>query len=531
VTASPSDALQAAAAGRVAALAQSRVLARIWARDPLVWSDDPAAPEIADRLGWLTVPTAMASEVASLGRFADEIRSDFDRVVLCGMGGSSLAAETLQRTFGSAPGYPALTVLDSTEPRAVATVARDGDIRRTLFLLSSKSGTTLEVDCLYRYFATLADNRGAQFVALTDPGTPLAGLARERSFRRTFLAPSDIGGRYSALSHFGLVPAALIGVDIARLLERARRMAEASGPEVPPRENPGALLGAALAEGCLTGHDKLTLILAPEIAGLGPWVEQLVAESTGKAGRGIVPVVDEPLTAPLVYGRDRLFVAVALGDAPDRATEARIGALEHHGHPVVRSVLRDPYDLGGEFFRWELATAVVGALLHINPFDQPNVAESKANTDAVLRGGPSPVAVTEAGAPELAALLRAVRPGDYIALMAYLPMSAGNDRRLAAIRRRLRDQHGVATTLGYGPRLLHSTGQLHKGGPPIGHFIQIVEQQGEDLAIPGRPYSFGQVARAQADGDLLALRRRGRPALRLAGLDLLERFVATASAR
>jgi glucose-6-phosphate isomerase len=529
VTAVPSHAFEAATARRVAALAEGRVVARIWARDPSVWKDDPAAPEISDRLGWLTVADAMARQVNTLASFAAEIRAQFDRVVVCGMGGSSLAPEALRRTFGSAPGYPTLTVLDSSDPRAIAAVDQHGDIGRTLFLIASKSGTTLEADCLFRYFWSRTGARGTQFVALTDPGTPLATLAAERGFRRTFLTPSDIGGRYSALSYFGLVPAALIGIDTGRLLEGACRMAEASSGAVPASQNPGALLGAALAEACLSGRDKVTLLLSPEMAGFGLWVEQLLAESTGKEGKGIVPVVDEPLGAPAVYGNDRLFVVVTVSGQEDRAAETRVAALARAGHPVVRWTVNDRYDLGGEFFRWELATAVAGALLRINPFDQPNVAESKTNTDTVLRGRAIPSRA--AGAPELAVFLRSVQAGDYLALMAYLPVTPEYDRRLTAVRRKLRDHLRVATTLGYGPRLLHSTGQLHKGGPPVGHFLQIVEGAREDVTIPGQPFTFGQLELAQAEGDLLALRKRGRPALRLEGLDLLERFITTASAR
>ena len=358
-------------------------------------------------------------------------------------------------------------------------------------------------------------------MAVTDPGTPLERLAQERGFRRTFLNPPDIGGRYSALSFFGLVPAALIGVDVALLLHRAHRMAEACAASVPSLDNPAAWLGAILGEAALAGRNKATFVLSPGIASFGLWVEQLIAESTGKEGKGILPVADEPLGAPDVYTADRVFVLMTLAGEHDAGVESRLAALEGAGHPVVHLRLDDRYDLGQEFFRWEFATAVAGAVLGINPFDQPNVAESKANTKAVLakRGAPSPAAT----AAELERFLAGIRPGDYLALMAYLPPTAENDRRLAAIRLRLRDRLRVATTLGYGPRFLHSTGQLHKGGPPVGHFLQITEPVREDLPIPGESFTFGELEAAQAEGDLQALRGRGRPAIRIDESGLLER--------
>jgi transaldolase/glucose-6-phosphate isomerase len=513
--------IDTAVAVRLDALDHAQVPRRIWARDPTVWKDDPDTPEIRDRLGWLTVGEAMAQRVKDLAGFADQVRAEFSRVVLCGMGGSSLAPEVLWRTFGATAGYPSLQVLDSTDPRAVRQAERGGDLAKTLFIISSKSGTTQESDSFFRYFWERTGGRGAQFVAITDPGTPLERLAGERGFRRTFLNPPDIGGRYSALSFFGLVPAALIGVDVATLLHRAHRMAEACAACVPVLENPGAWLGAILGESALAGRDKVTFVLSPGIASFGSWAEQLIAESTGKESNGILPVADEPLGPPEVYGGDRVFVSMVLGSEADRGIESRLAVLEKAGHPVVHLRLDDGYDVGQEFFRWEFATAVAGAVLGINPFDQPNVAESKANTKAVLakRTAPSPAA----SAAELEQFLGGISPGDYLAIMAYLPPTPENDRRLAAIRLRLRDRLKVATTLGYGPRFLHSTGQLHKGGPPVGHFIQIVERAGEDLPIPGESFSFGELEAAQAEGDLLALRGRGRPAIRIDDPGLLER--------
>ena len=515
------QAIDPAVAGRLATIAVAQLPKRIWARDPTVWKADPNTPEIRDRLGWLTVGEAMAQQVKSLNAFSDEVRAEFSRVVLCGMGGSSLAPEVLWRTFGAAPGYPSLHVLDSTDPRAVRQAVRDGDLAKTLFIISSKSGTTQESDSFFRYFWERTGKRGSQFVAITDPGTPLEKLAGERGFRRAFLNPPDIGGRYSALSFFGLVPAALIGVEVETLLHRAHRMAEACAAWVPTPENPAAWLGAILGEAALAGRDKATFVLSPGIASFGIWVEQLIAESTGKEGKGILPVADEPLGRLEVYGEDRVFVSMALAGEADAGIESRLAELEKAGHPVVHLRLDDRNDVGQEFFRWEFATAVAGAVLAINPFDQPNVAESKSNTKAVLakRSAPSPTA----SAAELEKFLAGIKPGHYLAIMAYLPPTPENDRRLAATRLRLRDRLKVATTLGYGPRFLHSTGQLHKGGPPVGHFLQIVDRVGDDLAIPGEPFGFGELEAAQAEGDLVALRGRGRPAIRIDDLGLLER--------
>jgi hypothetical protein len=348
----------------------------------------------------------------------------------------------------------------------------------------------------------------------------LERLAGERGFRRTFLNPPDIGGRYSALSYFGLVPAALIGVDLETLLHRAHRMAEACAACVPTLENPGAWLGVTLGEGALAGRDKATFVLSPRIASFGLWVEQLIAESTGKEGHGILPVADEPLGSPEVYGADRVFVSMMLADDAGGEVEKQLAALESAGHPVVHLRLDDAYDLGQEFFRWEFSTAVAGAVLRINPFDQPNVAESKANTKTVL--AEKTAASPPASALELEQFLSGIKPGDYLAITAYLPPTPENDRRLAAIRRRLRDRLKVATTLGYGPRYLHSTGQLHKGGRPIGHFLQIVGTSADELPVPGESFGFARLEAAQAEGDLLALRARGRPAIRVDDLGLLE---------
>ncbi|MBA3497696.1 MAG: glucose-6-phosphate isomerase [Gemmatimonadales bacterium] len=511
-----------AAARQLEALAAQNVVRRIWEHDPTVWSADPDTPEITDRLGWLTVGQAMAKQAGDLGAFAGEVRRSYHRVVLCGMGGSSLAPEVLWRTFGRPDGFPSLHVLDTTDPRAIAAVTAPGNLARTLFLISSKSGTTQESSSLFQHFWQLTGGRGEQFIAVTDPGTPLERLARERGFRRLFTNPPDIGGRYSALSFFGLVPGALIGVDVAELLVRAHRMAQACASGVAPAGNPGAALGATLGAAALAGRDKVTFILSPAVASFGLWAEQLIAESTGKEGKGLVPIADEPIGDPSVYGADRLFVALSLADEREAGEDARLEALARAGHPVVRLRLDDRYDLGQEFFRWEFATAVAGSILGINAFDQPNVAESKVNTKAVL-GGTSGVASAPADAAAIERFLDGIPAGHYLAIMAYLPPSTENDARLAAIRLRLRDRLKVATTLGYGPRFLHSTGQLHKGGPATGHFLQIADRPADDLPIPGEAFSFGTLEAAQAEGDYQALAKRGRPVIRVEGLARLER--------
>lgn len=497
---------------------------RLFARDPALWSGDPAAQrEIAERLGWLDLPRTMASCVGDLAGFADEVRrAGYTRVVLLGMGGSSLAPETLGRVFGASAGYPTLTVLDSTDPGFIAEVEHGSPLGATFFLVSSKSGATLETSDLFAYFWERTGGRGEQFAAITDAGTPLAALARERALRRVFENPADLGGRYSALSYFGLVPAALLGIDLAALLERAARMAESCATAPGAGDSPGARLGAALAAGWIAGRDKVTIVTAPGLEAFGPWAEQLLAESTGKQGKGLVPVVGEPLAAPSAYGSDRLFVALQVEGASDaRLTEA-LAALAGAGHPVVRLLLRDHLDLGAEFYRWEVATALAGSWLGINAFDQPNVAESKENTGRVLRqlvAGQAPSVLEAADSARLVEALSRWLAGiggsDYAALLAYLPPSAEYDAALTALRAAIRDALGVATTAAYGPRYLHSTGQLHKGGPPTGAFLSIEGGRGPELHVPGRAYTFGTLELAQGLGDLVALERRGRPVLRI----------------
>jgi RpiB/LacA/LacB family sugar-phosphate isomerase len=512
-------------------------LDRLWIKDASLWRGDPAA--IRDRLGWLTAPTVMRGHVEELRAFADEIRRlQFSQVVVLGMGGSSLAAETLALTFGSRMGYPDLFVLDSTDPAAVKGIQDRVNLARTLFVVSSKSGTTQETLSAYAYFRGRVDAEGPpapgmHFVAITDPGSPLQALATDAGFRRVFAGIPSIGGRFSALSPFGLVPAALTGADVRTLVERGHAMVDVCGNS-GTRGNPGVELGAALAGLARAGRDKVTLVFPEEIRALGPWIEQLVAESLGKDGRGLVPVVDEPLGAPAVYGGDRVFVATSLSD--DEGHDAQLEAIAGAGHPVIRLRLRDRFDLGGEFFRWELAVAAAGGVLGVNPFDEPDVASAKERTAALLddwrrsRRLPEwPVEVEEDGialsglgvkpatlAAGLSAHLGQAKPGDYVALLAYLPPTPEVIARLSALRLFLRDRLRVATTLGTGPRYLHSTGQLHKGGRPAGVFLVLTSEDAFDLPIPGAPYGFSTLKAAQALGDLAALRDGGRRVARLA---------------
>jgi glucose-6-phosphate isomerase len=496
-----------------------RTLPRLWDGDVTVWAEDPHTPEIADRLGWLGVGSLMAAELDGLRRFAEEALHGTDRVVLLGMGGSSLCSEVLWSAFGPQPGHPRLQVLDSTHPAAVRRVLDEGDLGRTLFLVASKSGTTIETDSFNRLFWEETGQRGAQFVAITDPGTPLERLGIDRGFRRVFLNPPDIGGRFSALSFFGLVPAVLMGIDLAQLLERAETMANRCGPDVSAADNPGATLGVILAQAALAGRDKLTLLTPPPFGSLGVWIEQLVAESTGKDDQGVLPVTGEPFEAAIPYWKDRMFVAIGPRKSSSAAMDARVADIEARQEPLARLTISSPLDLGAEFFRWEMATAVAGAVMRINPFDQPNVAESKARTKEILAGGASLTAPDELQAPAVREFLSGVRPGDYIAVQAFAAPGEDGDRRLAAVSRGLRHAVDAVVTVGYGPRYLHSTGQLHKGGQACGHFIQIVDEPARDVEIPGRDYGFAGLMAAQADGDYLALRDRGRPVLRVTGTE------------
>jgi len=488
----------------------------MWRKDHTVWK--PASTEITNRLGWLTITELMNEQIPALHSFAQEIRDDgFRHVVLLGMGGSSLGPEVLRQTFGSAAGYPELIVLDSTIPARVQAVTKVVDPAHTLFLVSSKSGTTTEPLSLFHYFKNLVEptvgknKTGQNFVAVTDSGTPLVKLAEEIGFRHVFLNPPDIGGRYSVLSYFGLVPAALIGVDITVLLNRADSMRKRCTAPVPISENPGAWLGACIGTLALRGRDKLTLVTSPSISSFGLWVEQLIAESTGKDRKGIIPIVGEPLVAPVHYGDDRLFICVRLDDDDNSTIDTALERIKSSGQPVVTIELRDHYDLGAEFFCWEFATAVAGAILGINPFDQPDVQAAKDATEHLLQeytaSGHLPQAETT---NSLADLLAGAGKGKYLAITAYIRQTSEVDKVLADLRQKVVEQHGMATTLGYGPRFLHSTGQLHKGGPDSGLFLQLTAGHDKDILIPGKPYTFGVVADAQALGDLQALQSSGR---------------------
>jgi transaldolase/glucose-6-phosphate isomerase len=497
VTANLDQELARAVDARLRQLQDGQVLGRIWARDHTVWGKEPT--EIADRLGWLTLPHSSRSVVPDLRAFADEVAAaGFTDAVLLGMGGSSLAPDVFRQTLGVAEGMLDLRVLDTTHPDAVVALEREVPLERTLFVVSSKSGTTVETRSHLAYFHELV-GEGSRFVAVTDPGTPLEALALELGFRRVFSAPPDVGGRYSALTVFGLVPAALMGADLEELLVSAAEAAAACGGGVPTGANPSAVVGSVSAEAARSGRDKLTLSLSSAMASLGVWIEQLVAESTGKRGTGIVPVDGEP---PGRSGPDRLVLALHAQ-----------GGVE----PWVLLPAGGPEDLGAAMFTLELATAVSGHVLGINPFDQPDVQSAKDRTSEALRNGH----LDDRHAGTLDQLLDSVRPRDYVAIQAFVAPGEAMWRNLQTARTQVGEQLGVATTLGYGPRYLHSTGQLHKGGPDTGVFVQVIEEHSEDRAVPGERFTFGQLMAAQAAGDLAALRERGRRAARVPLEDLL----------
>lgn len=491
-------------AERRARFDRERIGQRMWAKDHTIWKPDPT--EIADRLAWLWAPERYLGEAADIEAFAKDVARDADHVVLLGMGGSSLAPEVMHAVRGAAENYPRLLVVDSTDPAQVRAAARAVRPDRTVFIASSKSGTTIETLSQYAYFHEIMGD-GSRFAAITDPGSSLERLAAEAGFRRVFLNDPDIGGRFSALSYFGLVPGASCGLEIEPLLQSTRSMAKGSGPDTTAEDNPAAKLGFILGEAALAGRDKVTLVLPPQLASFGWWVEQLIAESSGKDGVGIVPIEGEPLADPAMYGDDRVFVAYGghLG----------LDALEAAGHPVVRYPAFDSASLGAEFWRWEYATAVACWILGVNPFDQPNVQEAKDATAIALQGGAAPEQT-----PPPRDVLAQVRAGDYIAINAFIARNAENNQLLQRVRVALRDRFRVATVTGFGPRFLHSTGQLHKGGANNGVFLQVAGDSGDDLAIPGREFTFGQLIRAQADGDLVSLQQRGRRVARLTPEDL-----------
>src|SRR6266480_681128 len=500
---------------------------RLWARDATLWT----GADEADWLGWLGIVEDQPGRIDQLRRVAEDVKRErFTHALLLGMGGSSLCPELLKETFGRVDGFPELFVLDSTDPAQIRALERKVDLAKTLFIVASKSGSTLEPNIFKQYFFERvrqivgAERAGSRFVAITDPGSRLQQVAEADRFRQVFFGVPSVGGRYSALSDFGMVPAAVMGLDVARLLGRAKEMADACGGNVPAEKNPGAVLGVVLGVLATLGRDKVTLVVSPAIYDLGAWLEQLLAESTGKEGKGLIPVDREPLGPPEVYGADRLFVYLRLASAPDARQDLAVIALERAGQPLVRITVDGPYDLGAELFRWEFATAVAGSVLGVNAFDQPDVEASKVATrrltDEYERTGTlppeSPTRVSEGNLiATLRAHLQTIRPGDYVAILAYLEMNAAHEATLQGIRRAVRDRYRVATCLGFGPRFLHSTGQAYKGGPNTGVFLQITCEDAADLAVPGQAYTFGVVKAAQARGDLAVLAERGRRALRV----------------
>ncbi|NLG49871.1 MAG: glucose-6-phosphate isomerase [Chloroflexi bacterium] len=518
---------------------------RIWNRDGTLWQSTPqAVSDIENRLGWLDLPDAMLVDVPRLQALALEIRAaGITQVVLLGMGGSSLAPEVMRRMLGVLPGYPELTILDSTDPAQIAHLLHRIPLPQTLFLVSSKSGTTSETMALFDFFrAAISEEVDARewarhFVAITDPGTQLAKLAQESRFRSLYLNPPDIGGRYSALSLFGLVPAALIGQNLDNLLQSARAMAWECRAARPVRENSALILGAIMGE--LARHptrrrDKLTILTSAPLSPFTPWLEQLIAESTGKEGVGILPVEAESGEADF-YGPDRLFVYLRLGTTDNEANDSLVSELIARGHPVVVLQIRELHHLGAEFYRWEFATAIAGQRLGINPFDQPNVESAKQRTKEALATyarqhalpAPDPVLTADVlsfygpaftannAAAYLDAFLNQANPGDYVALLAFLERNAANEALLREMSQIIGQAMHAAVTIGFGPRFLHSTGQLHKGGPNTGLFIQITQDDSEELPIPGHDYSFSVLKQAQALGDWQALQDANRRVIRV----------------
>ncbi|HET7842053.1 MAG TPA: bifunctional transaldolase/phosoglucose isomerase [Terriglobia bacterium] len=568
--------LQMAVDASLADLDQRNFSRRLAARDASLWKDDPGHQKIIkNALGWLSVSEAMWEQSGNLLEFVDSVRKEgYTHAVVLGMGGSSLCPDVCRETFGTREGYLALEVLDSTVPATIIHMEKSLNLEKTLFLVSSKSGGTTETLSFYKHFRDRlnklkGERAGENFVAITDPGTSLEKLAKEQRFRRVFPGVPDIGGRYSALSNFGMVPAALAGVDIRQLLQQAERMVHATAAGASAKDSPGLVLGTILAEAAKAGRDKATFFLSPGIRTFGDWVEQLIAESTGKEGKGILPVVRETIGAPEVYGDDRLFIQFQLASEARERIEPKMEALKAAGHPLVTFTLHDAMDLGQEFFRWEVGTACAGSLLGIDAFDQPNVQESKDNTNRLLAEfnstgklpeGEAAIASGElkmycdaatkshlekltpngngsASSLEslLAGFLHQAKAGDYVALMAYLEPASAYKALLQAVRMQIRDALRVATTLGYGPRFLHSTGQLHKGGPANGIFLQITCDDTEDLPVPGEPYTFSVLKRAQALGDLQSLQSRNRRVIRIhlgekvkSGLDQLLKAVESA---
>jgi transaldolase/glucose-6-phosphate isomerase len=541
---------------------------RLWAHDASLWTNK----DEGNWLGWLGIVDEQIAHNADFKKIADEIHNaGFTHLVLLGMGGSSLCVEVFGKTFGKKDGYPQVHILDSTDPAQIRTLESKIDIAKTIFIVASKSGTTLEPNIFEQYFyekvkqSVGAAEAGKRFIATTDPGSQMQKVAESNGFRHIFYGVPSIGGRYSALSNFGMIPAAIQGVDVPKFLDRAEEMVQACASAVPADENPGAILGAILGTLQKSGRDKVTLFASPGISDLGAWLEQLLAESTGKEGKGLIPVDRESIGAPDVYGKDRVFVYMRLEDGADAKQDAGIATLEKAGQPVVRIQVANNYELGQEFFRWEIATAVAGSIIGINAFNQPDVEASKIETrkltDEYEKSGSLPqetpffeekgvklysddknaAALKQAAGKEatLTAYLRAhvnrLKAGDYFAVLGYVERNEQNRTELQTIRESVRDKKHVATCLGFGPRFLHSTGQAYKGGPNSGVFLQITCDDAADLPVPGKKYTFGIVKAAQARGDFNVLTERGRRALRVhltgdltAGLKTLQQAVQQA---
>jgi glucose-6-phosphate isomerase len=538
---------------------------RFWKKDASLWTSDGEE----QWLGWIDIVERQQEDLGSLAELGGDVQSvGYKSALLLGMGGSSLCPEVLAKTFGQQPGFPELRIVDSTDPAQVMAVCDEVDLGETLVIVASKSGSTLEPNILKQFFfdevrrAVAPENAGDWFVAITDPGSKMEQVAKKDGFRYIFYGDPQIGGRYSALSNFGMVAATVAGLHVGQLLEEAAKAVAQA--KQPLESNPGVQLGLLLGSAANAGRDKITIFTSPEISDLGAWLEQLIAESTGKQGKGITPVDREAIAAPAVYGSDRIFAYVRLNSTADPSLDAKVAALQAAGHPVILIEIEDLYEIFGQFFTWEIATAVAGSVMGINPFNQPDVEaakiETRALTDEYEKTGELPqrkpvlsesgieLYATEAYAAELRAaaptdtltgFLRAhfdqLRPGDYFAVLAFLPMFPEHEAAIQLLRHKVRDRKRVATCLGFGPRFLHSTGQDYKGGPNTGVFLQITAKHVDDVDIPGQQYSFGVVIDAQAAGDLAVLESRGRRALRVqlgtdvaAGLNALNAAVAAA---
>ncbi len=519
-------------------------VARLWQKDASLWS----GTDESNWLGWLTITDEQIAHIEALKQIAEDIRkARFKHALLLGMGGSSLCPEVLRMTYGKIKGFPELHVLDSTDPVQIKAVEATVDLKSTICIVSSKSGSTLEPNIYKQYFFERVKSKvgekevGNRFIAITDPGSKMQQVAEADKFRKIFHGVPSIGGRYSALSNFGMVPAAVMGLDVAKFLNNTHEMVQACAASVSADANPGVILGTVMGVAANHGRDKLTIIASPGIHDLGAWLEQLIAESTGKIGKGIIPVDRERPARPFVYGNDRVFAYLRLASKPDRTQDSAVAALEKAGHPVVLINLKNTLSLGQEFFRWEIATAVAGSIIGINAFNQPDVEASKIETRKLTTqyettGSLPPespffeekgiklfadernTAAIKGGAKlsdVLKTHLSRAEAGDYFAVLGYIPMNAANEKALQSIRHAVREKKKIATVLGFGPRFLHSTGQAYKGGPNSGVFLQITCDDAKDLAVPEQKYTFGIVKAAQARGDFAVLAERGRRALRV----------------